>query len=294
MFKGLKITCFIFLFAVHPLSQVNLTAQKRIRLPEVLNENSGLSYSQDGTCLWINDSNNQPALYQTNPAGKVIKTFNLPSTNNDWEDLTKDAKGNYYIGDIGDNNKIRTSYKIYKLSAEKVLFDSIEFRYQNQKAAFVEKVSFDAEALVWIEGKLHLFTKGSVSRKDFVCRHYILEDNGSSQLAVFEESRDFGKYVITGAALSPDGKTVALLAYRYKFVLGFIPDTDSKIFFFKPEKDPDHLFQKQPEIMTLPTWFGTRQYESIDFINNDQLIIAAEKTFILKPLLRKIKIKTLN
>ncbi len=289
MFKGLKITSIIFLFAVITLRNFSLIAQVRIKLPDILNENSGLVYLKDGSCIWINDSGNRSALYQTNLKGSLIKSYEVPCPNIDWEDLTIDHGGNLYIGDFGDNNGERGNYKIYMVSPEKVLYDSIRYRYQNLNS-FAEKLSYNAESLVWIKGKLHIFTKGSVNKGDYLCRHYTLLDDGRDQLALFQESYDFKKYVITGSALSPDGNVLALLAYRYKFILGFIPDTDSKVFFYRLNNNSGSILNNLTSTLIIPTWFGTRQYESITFKDNDHLLIASEKTGPLKPILRKVKI----
>ena len=137
--------------------------------------------------------------------------------------------------------------------------------------------------------ELHIFTKG-IPGQDYVSRHYILHDKGREQLAYLKENHDFKDYLITGAALSRDGNTLALLAYRYKFIFGILPDTDSKIFYYDVTEPDALIFNKPIGSMIIPTWFGTRQYESIDFLDQENIVIAAEKTGPLRPLMRIIKI----
>ena len=82
--------------------------QKAFKLSATLNEVSGLYLETPNHFWWLNDGGNKAALYQTDGAGNITKTIALPRfQNRDWEDLSKDDKGNIYIGDFGNNTNQR-------------------------------------------------------------------------------------------------------------------------------------------------------------------------------------------
>ena len=139
-------------------------------LPEKLKENSGLEYVAG--FLWtFNDSGGKPELYKVDPnTGEIIQTVEIENAKNvDWEDLTSDGK-RLYIADTGNNKGNRKNLRIYqikikdlgKASKVKVKAKAIKFHYPEQKD-FSKKESgvtnFDAEAMIFKEGKLYLFTK---------------------------------------------------------------------------------------------------------------------------------------
>jgi hypothetical protein len=55
-------------------------------------------------------------------------------------------------------------------------------------------------------------------------------------------------------------------------------------------KGMEKAFTQPIHYFTLPTFFTTRQYESMAFDRDGNLWIAAEKTAFLKPILKKVKI----
>ena len=84
----------------------NLSAQdapKKIKLPDILKEVSGLYIASPDSLWWVNDSGNAPSLYLTNAKGQLIQEVRLPVRNIYWEDLTYDKIGNIYIVDSGNN-----------------------------------------------------------------------------------------------------------------------------------------------------------------------------------------------
>jgi len=285
MIKGLKNWRLILLILIYNGFAFALTGQKRLILPTSLNENSGLVFINADSCWWINDSDNEAELILTNSNGKDVRIYSLQGTNTDWEDLSQDDMGNLFIGDIGDNARKRSSYKFYKYDPSTKSLDSILFKYGGNQS-----VSHDCESFVWFENNIHLFTKGAVDKKDFICNHYSMDDHTTIQNSKLRGSINLKPFVVTGACISPDGKTLALLSYRYKFVLGILPDTDSRIYFFEIGDSLETVFRRPIGYYTLPTWLTTRQYESIDFIDSNHLMLGAEKTAFLKPMIRKIKI----
>jgi hypothetical protein len=76
--------------------------QKISSLPREIQESSGLVAHTDSSFLTINDSGNDPVVYEILKTGKIlsITTFQDDVYNFDWEELTLDSQGRVYIGDI--------------------------------------------------------------------------------------------------------------------------------------------------------------------------------------------------
>ncbi|HMQ50351.1 MAG TPA: hypothetical protein PKA00_23185 [Saprospiraceae bacterium] len=272
---------------------VALAQKKKIRLPEELKEVSGLYVAGTDSLWWLNDSGNAPALYLTESRG-AIKRFTLlgqPGVKNrDWEDLTHDDEGNIYIGDFGNNANRRQDLCIYKWMPGGQL-DSITFRYPDQTAfpPAHDKANFDMEGFFWYRDSLHLFSKSRLGNNNYTTRHYVLPDQAGDYTAQLKDSLYLKKRVVTGAAISRDGKTVVLLAYRFKKLLGFIPLTPASVFVFQNAGDTFALSENYQKIR-VPKCLLPTQYEAIDFADEQQVWVATERTILLKQKARKIKI----
>jgi len=89
------------------------------QLPKKLKEVSGIIYTDEDNLFWtLEDSGNSNKIYGLNAEnGTVEKAITIENTLNiDWEDITKDAEGNLYIGDFGNNDNIRKDLCIYKIN----------------------------------------------------------------------------------------------------------------------------------------------------------------------------------
>lgn len=87
-----------------------------------LGEISGLAASRwSADTLWVhNDSGDSARLFAMNRSGSLLGTFPLAGVSAyDWEDIAIGPKadgGNYlYLGDIGDNNAVRTSIAVHRI-----------------------------------------------------------------------------------------------------------------------------------------------------------------------------------
>lgn len=193
-------------------------------LPDLLKENSGMEVLSGSVYWFINDNGNKDHIYGVDKAGKIIRDINIKEAkNNDWEDLTKDDKGNLYIGDFGNNRSDRKDLKVYKipnpeaenkkeLTAEKIAFyfpDQEEFPPKKRKRFY------DVEAFFYKGGYLYLFTRNRSSEFDGTTRCYKIPATAGEHEAVLT-----GKYQlcdevklcqVTSAAVSPDGNKVVLL-----------------------------------------------------------------------------------
>jgi len=259
-------------------------------LPALLAENSGVVSLPENHLLWINDSGNEPILYLTDSAGLLLREIKLPIQNRDWEELSRDECGNIYIGDFGNNNNQRKDLRIYKLDKNFEITDSILFTFPALLpfSSDNNKMSFDVEAMFWNKGKLHLFTKNKMHGNGLTT-HYSLDDSSGNQEALFIENLFLDDYLITGACIKNNSSDVYLITYYYHFWLGFIPESDSRIFHYRLVNDK--MIATPRNHMTVPSWIAAAQYEAITCIDYHTAIISAEGRKFRRPFFRKIKLK---
>lgn len=259
-------------------------------LPDELNEISGLTGTPSGAFWALADSGNEPALYRINPENAaVLETKRLPVPNKDWEELTADDQGHLYIGDFGNNANKRRDLRIFCYDPSTNLLDSILFSFPDQKEfppeSDVER-RFDCEAMVWRNDTLHLFTK-SRFKGNKKTHHYTLPAEPGTYIAKHCDSLLLPR-VITGAALSPDGKTLALCGYIGGFRLRFIPYYKASVFFLEG-KEGDCFFARTVRKRRLPQCLLPRQYESIAWFSAQKWLIANEIRGPVKPRFQKIR-----
>lgn len=180
-------------------------------------ELSGLvpSASRAGVFWAHADSGNTPFLYPITAdgrsAGDPVRVGGVKGT--DWEDVARGPDGILYVGDFGNNRGARRDLVVQVLhepvkgAKEAVVTRSLRFRYPDQKA--FPEANFDAEALAYAAGRLLVFTKRLDDRT--VC--YALKMDVEGEQAAERVVEIPGTGVVTGAAPSPDGRRVALLAY---------------------------------------------------------------------------------
>jgi hypothetical protein len=164
----MKIVLFILFFFSVSISIVAQKIQKIARLPEIVTESSGLIFFNDTLLITHNDSGDKPILYFVNLKGKLIHQVIVNNANNvDWEDITKDDKGNIYIADIGNNSNQRKDLRIYKIKSQNLLnvnslnAEIIEVSY-NEQTDFPPKdeaLNFDAEGIAYHNDSLWIITK---------------------------------------------------------------------------------------------------------------------------------------
>ncbi len=170
--------------------------------------------------VWLEeDSGNPTEMVLLGYDGKAVGRIAVPNTQNtDWEEMAigpgPTAGVNYiYMGDIGDNNAVRSACQIYRFAEPKSLTDKI---------GTVERINYvypdgprDAEAMfvdpqtsdVWIiskrEAKVRLYKLG-----------YPQNINAVTTLQAFGE---IPISVVTGAAISPDGTEILVRTYTNVF-----------------------------------------------------------------------------
>lgn len=226
----------------HSQQSTNLRNQfndNSIILPEELHETSALVFFQ-GELFTLNDSGNKANLFIIEPTtGKIVKTLPTSLSNKDWESLAADQQS-LYIGDFGNNLGSRKDLCIYKVTLnetkDKVISARrIHFIYPEQKhyQAHNLKHNFDGEAMIYHQGKIHIFTKEWLSEG---VTHYIINPEiEGTQLAQKVEFFPIG-YMVTDAAY--DKGKLYLLGYNKQagVFLSVFDEGDSGFFFAHPPK----------------------------------------------------------
>jgi hypothetical protein len=204
-------------------------------LPDTLRETSGLVVQSPNSFWTLNDSGGEASLYQFDSTGRVKRTVKLAgATNKDWEELSTDSDGNFYVGDFGNNDETRRNLTFYKVLKTDIFANNdalatvnavkIPFRYADQTAFPPPdaQLYFDAEAfLVWSDSLL-VFTKDFDSKPYLGTTHIYgvknqtgLAEQAVPRLAAFATDGSW-KYngAIVAAAISPDRSKVVLMSYQ--------------------------------------------------------------------------------
>ncbi len=272
----------------------NLLAQKkRYHLAPQIEEASGLYIQDANTYWWLNDSGDGPNLYLTDAQGRLQVTLKIPTAKNvDWEELTIDDKGNLYIGDFGNNRNKRKDLVIYKYNIASKSVEKIPFSYPDQTEfpPAAKDMNFDMEGFFWYENELHLFSKNKVGKGNYITKHYILSDQAGEQEATLLEQIHLPKRVITAAAISPNQKTIAFMTYDFGRFLKFIPWGKTTVYTIKNWQGK-RFFKGDIKKQKITTFLTPAQYEALDFLDDETLIIASEQLFYAKQRAKRVRVK---
>ena len=227
----------------------------------IVPESSGLAPADAGQSYFsFGDDGNSATLYEITGAGKLVRTLEVPTTNHDWESLSRDGRGNYYIGDCGNNGSDRRDLKIYKFrpDAPKTV-GTIAFTYPDQREFPPKKkqCNFDCEASLWHDGQVYLFTKDRGQKR--TSKVYSVSDQPGTYTAKMVTSLAIPGEV-TDAALRADGHRLVLLGRGELFIL----DGNSW-----PE-----ILKATPREISLN---GAGQTEGAVFKDDNTLLISTEK-----------------
>lgn len=278
LFRSICLSLFVFC-SLSVFAQAK--AKKCFKLPAQLEEVSGLYIASMDSLWWHNDSGAGPLVYRTNGRGDIQEQIDLsPAQAYDWEDMTADAQGRIYIGDFGDNRFVRKQLNIYRYTPQSQQLDSISYTYPNDE-------SYNVEAFFWHQDSLHLFTKSVIQSADLPTYHFVLPAKAGQHTASLRDSFYLKKRVVTAAAIHAASGRVVLLAYYYKKHLGFIPYSVANIFCFS-DYPQGHFLKGKMRKRKISGLVAT-QFESIDFINQDQLWVASEQTAFVKPKVKRVK-----
>lgn len=254
---------------------------RKIRLPPVLNEASGLVI-EGQRMRWHNDSGDGPYLYTTDLEGNLLSTDTLNARAVDYEDICTDEAGIIYVGDFGNNTGRRKSATIYRYDPAKETTDSIRYTYPGQDGGGrLVRGNYDCEAMVASDGYLHLFTKDILfGERPFYIYHFRLPARPGTYVAELVDSLYLPRRVITGATLDRSSGELYLVAYNYRTLLGFLPTGAASLITLSDYPD-DRFFRGKLRRRNL-AWAVPTQHEAVGIYNEDYLYIAAEATRIRK------------
>lgn len=232
----------------------------------LIDESSGLFPAGNGTFFTHNDDTDS-SLYIIDYHGKLQHRIRIPLVNRDWEEVSGDGKGSIFIGDFGNNLNLDKPLKILIVNPnENKIEGIIRFRYEDFNEFpphLPAEMNYDCEAMVYWNDSLYLFTKNKNER-------------GTNLYAMPAKP---GQYrprkkqylpllgMVTGAALRPDGKELALLTY-------------GKIYIYNLNKGFETI--PGPDLC-IPGW-KFRQSEAITYWGKDSLLVGNEQgeLFLLK------------
>lgn len=250
------------------------TLKVEFALPKKLKEVSGITLSHDQKTIWaIEDQGNKNMIYGLNRQGELVADVLVENAeNNDWEEITKDTKGNIYIGDFGNNDNDRQNLAILKTDLKDVtqtttkVTQTTTFHYEGQ-TEFPPKKSnllYDCEAFIEMNGNFYLFTKNRSKGFDGTFLVFkVPNKEGDFEAKLIGKLKLNGKYAdaaITSASINSKQDQIVLLNHKNIHILtGFTPNDFNNT---KIQKIPlNHNSQK----------------EAVVFLNDKTLLIADEK-----------------
>ena len=253
-------------------------------LPDGIEESSGLAIAANDGLYSHNDSGGKARIFEFSKEGELIRKIKVTDEKNyDWEELASDE--NYlYIGDTGNNAGKRKNLMIYQVSkkslakSNEVKGKKIRFSYPEQTSFDVKKHNFDCEGFFAMNGSIYLFTKNRGNQQSSLYRIPAVPGEYKAKLiSTFDTDG-----LITGADISPDQKTVALIGYNYIGIQGYDPflwvlsDFSGDDFFSGKQKRYDFNFN--------------RQTEAICFEDNQTILFTEEEENVKKSYLYRMKI----
>ena len=261
---------------------------KTIRLSAEINEASGLSI-REGKFTWHNDSGDGPFLYTTDGTGTIISRDTLAARAADYEDMTRDPAGRFYVGDFGNNRGLNRRQTIYRYDPMTGVTDSIVYTYPGQRGEGRDRPgNFDCEAMVYLDGHLHLFTKDQVfGRGNFYAYHYRLPAHPGTYEAALVDSLYLPRRVITAAAVDSVRKQLVFTAYNFNYLIGKLPTGAASLITISDYPE-DRFFRGKVRRRNL-SWAWPTQFEAVDFYDGKWLYVASEATRLRKYAVAKRK-----
>ncbi|GAB3178489.1 hypothetical protein GCM10027291_44030 [Telluribacter humicola] len=237
------------------------------KLPAIIDESSGLAMGRGDNTFWThNDSGGGSVLYEVDHRGALVSTFQVSDIpNQDWEDLAQSPEGILYIADTGNNSNTRRSFNIFAVSPETSRAETITFRYaeqDSQPSLAPESQQYDSEAMFYYNQKLYLFSKNRTKTDHSVKLYEVPTQAGDYVVTPVDSIAIQGQ--VTGADISPDGKTYALLTYGKILLFG----VESGRINFNHPLGCLRLVKKQTE--------------GIMFLNNTDLLVTNEQRQVFK------------
>ena len=254
-------------FSAQQVQNLKLKIFKIAQLSDSLKENSTLSFFSQ-QLYTLNDGGNSSDIFEINTQnGNLLKTISLPINNQDWEAMDFSAS-HLFIGDIGNNLGNRKDLKIYKIPISDTIIakDSLEtltFYYPEQKDFTPRNLNnnYDAEAMIFHNGKLHIFTKEWADKST---THYEINPNTT----ILQPAKKLEHYP-TGFVV-----TDAACFQSRLYLLGYKKNTDAYLMVFE-ENESGLFFNSQPKKYYLGSTLWISQLEGIA-VNEKGIYISGE------------------
>ncbi len=208
-----------------PLALVASGAVDRRSVPEC----SALAASpRHPRVLWtLSDSGGPARLVPVRPSGLAVAPASpgvlvTGAANLDWEAVVADDRGNLVVADVGNNLSRRRELHLYVVpepepaAAATAPARRLTFSWPDQSQYPDPEQRHDCEAVFWHKGRLHLLTK---HRRDTLTTVWRAEPAPGSDRAYLTQVGAFdARGMVTDAAVSPDGRWLAVLTYRVLWV----------------------------------------------------------------------------
>lgn len=266
------LTLIIVFFCINSYSQ-ELIFREVCNVPAKIKETSGIEVNNKNDLWSFNDSGGQPEIYGFDTLGELKRTIVIRNGFNiDWEDITQDDNGNFYLGDFGNNENSRKDLAIYKIPNPLNLFNDtvdaevIKFSYPDQTEfpPAKDKRNYDMEAFFYHNDSLYLFSKNRTEPYSGFLRVYtlpVLAGEYKAKLidSIYLGTGPFFADWITSADISSDKSSFILLS-------------NSKFWLFKIKNGVPLTKSEHTEIF-LPT---LSQKEAVCYISPTELYITDE------------------
>lgn len=207
------------------VTSYQLYKNKYATIDAQLKEISGIEFDKNNKLWAINDGGDEAKLYKINKNGNIDREITVTNAENiDWEDMTQDDFGHFFLGDFGNNDNLRKWLTIYKIEnpidikSATTQAEIIKFTYPEHTSfpPKVHEMEFDLEAFVFYKKHLYLFTKNRTVPFNGITTLYKIGDHAANydakKISKFKTCTIAEKLCwITSAALSPSRKKLALL-----------------------------------------------------------------------------------
>jgi hypothetical protein len=225
---------FSFLFSFSQKTEkLALRKYKIATLSDSLKETSGLTFLKD-KLYTLNDGGNTNEIFEIDKnSGKILSKLKIKFPNKDWEAMTNDGE-NFYIGDFGNNAGNRKDLGVYKVDFQGN-YSKNSFNYSAQDDFSTRYLShnFDAEAMIFLNEKIHVFSKEWSSKN---ISHYTLDLQNSENQSLVSLESFYAGFVITDAAYFQGKLYVVGYTRKAKVYLMIFEENSEGLFFSKPLK----------------------------------------------------------
>lgn len=195
--------------------------------------------ARDPRLFWtLSDSGSSPRLVPIRSTGLLLQPASLGvtvtgATNLDWEALTQDGAGNLIIGDVGNNLSRRRELHLYSVPEPLTIASAtlparrLVFSWPDQTQYPDPEQRHDCEAIFWYQGRLHLLTKHRRDTSTSIWRAEI--PPAGDRIFLTQLGRFDVRGMVTDAAVSPNGKRLAVLTYRMLWVFDLTAKPDNPL-----------------------------------------------------------------